>query len=245
MTEKENLGQMSTPLRCVRLTFHVSRFATYVLRFTFYALPFVSAAAVDESKLPPAANTKIEFDQDIKPILENTCWRCHGPEKPRSHFRLDNRESALKGGDNGTDIIAGDSAKSPLVHYVARLVADMEMPPPGKGEPLTVQQIGLLRAWIDQGAPWGGTNQSPELVVSASPSLRWLGVQGDKAKFRQIEGMKEGWASGIEHFSLKQQVGPDETVSTEGRVLFQDKDYRLSMALTKADVGFIRAGTEG
>ncbi len=187
----------------------------------------------------------MEFELDIQPIFEKTCWRCHGPERPKSHFRLDNRQSALKGGDNGIDIIASDSAKSPLIHYVARLVADMEMPPPGKGEPLTAEQIGLLRAWIDQGAQWGGTNQSPELVVSASPSLRWLGVQGDKAKFREIEGMKEGWASGIEHFSLKQQVGPDETVSTEGRVLFQDKDYQLSMALTKADVGFIRAGAEG
>src|SRR5207302_234797 len=84
----------------------------------------------------------------IQPILEKSCWRCHGPERPKSHFRLDNRESALKGGENGLDIIPGNSAKSPLIHFVARLVPDMEMPPPGKGPPLTPDQIGLLRAWI-------------------------------------------------------------------------------------------------
>ncbi len=244
MTEKENLGQMSTPLRCVRLTFHVSRFATYVLRFTFYAIPFVSAAAVDESKLPPAANTKIEFDQDIKPILENTCWRCHGPEKPRSHFRLDNRESALKGGDNGTDIIPGDSAKSPLVHYVARLVPDMEMPPPGKGEPLTSEQVGLLRAWIDQGAAWGATNPPVQLAFSVSPTLRWTTIEGDKAKFREVEGIKEGYAGGIEEFSLQEQISPDEKFTAEGRALFGDHDYKLHLALEKGTLGFVRGGYE-
>ena len=81
--------------------------------------------------------------------------RCHGPEKPKSHFRLDNRESALKGGDENTnDIVPGDSSKSLLINYVARQVPDMEMPPVGKGDPLTPEQIGLLRAWIDQGADW-------------------------------------------------------------------------------------------
>src|SRR5438132_13870655 len=105
----------------------------------------LAAAEIDLSKLPPAAAVKIDFDRDIKPIFETVCWRCHGPERPKSHFRLDNRESALKGGENGIDIIPGSSASSPLIHYVARLVPDMEMPPADKGEPLTPQQVGLLR----------------------------------------------------------------------------------------------------
>src|SRR5213592_2535600 len=85
-----------------------------------------TAAAVDESALPPAASQPVDYERDIKPIFENSCFRCHGPERPKSHFRLDNREAALKGGDNGVDIIPGKSAQSPLIHYVARLVADME-----------------------------------------------------------------------------------------------------------------------
>ena len=78
----------------------------------------------------------VKFNRDIRPIMSDTCFRCHGPEKPKSRFRLDNRESALKGGGNNPDdIVPGDSAKSKLIHYVARLVEDMEMPPAGKGEP--------------------------------------------------------------------------------------------------------------
>ncbi len=92
---------------------------------------------MDDSKLPPAAPDKIDFARDIKPILDNSCLRCHGPEKRKSDFRLDNRAAALKGGDKGVDIISGNSAKSPLIHYVAGLVEDMEMPPLGKGDRLT------------------------------------------------------------------------------------------------------------
>src|SRR5581483_8027395 len=78
-----------------------------------------SSAEVDASKLPPAAGKKIDFIQEIQPIFEKSCYRCHGPERPKSHFRLDNRGSALKGGENGIDIIPGQSAKSPLIYYVA------------------------------------------------------------------------------------------------------------------------------
>src|SRR5688572_11470143 len=112
------------------------------------------AAEIDESKLPPPAQQPVDFDRDIRPIFETSCWRCHGAERPKSRFSLVSRETALKGGDNGVDILPGQSGKSPLIHNVAHLVEDMEMPPPGKGEALTPQQIGLLRAWIDQGAKW-------------------------------------------------------------------------------------------
>src|ERR1700741_3112318 len=120
------------------------------LFFSISACP--AAAPVDESKLPPPAAQTIDFSRDIQPIFEKTCFRCHGPEKPKSRFRLDNRDSAIKGGEKGVDIIPGQSGKSPLIHFVARLVEDTKMPPEGKGDPLTKEQIGLLRAWIDQGA---------------------------------------------------------------------------------------------
>src|SRR2546423_3244970 len=94
--------------------------------------------AVDLRKLPPAATNRVDFARDVQPMFERSCLRCHGPERPKSKFRLDNRAAALQGGeDNREDIIPGDSAHSPLIHYVARLVKEMGMPPPGKGEPLT------------------------------------------------------------------------------------------------------------
>ena len=114
----------------------------------------VTAADVDVSKLPPASTKKVDFGKEIKPLLEKTCFKCHGPEKQKGKLRLDSREAALKGGENGEVIIPGNSAKSVLIHNVSRLDEDSAMPPEGKADPLTKEQVGLLRAWIDQGAKW-------------------------------------------------------------------------------------------
>jgi mono/diheme cytochrome c family protein len=113
----------------------------------------LSAADVDVSKLPPAVTkTGLTFDKDIKPIFEKSCVKCHGAEKQKGKLRLDSLEASLKGGENGESIVKGNSAKSPLVHTIARLDPDSAMPPDGKGDPLTKEQIGIVRAWIDQGA---------------------------------------------------------------------------------------------
>jgi hypothetical protein len=203
-----------------------------------------TGAELDPSKLPPAAQVTVDFEKDVKPIFEQTCFRCHGTERPKSRFRLDNRESALKGGDNGIDIVPGDSAKSPLVYYVARVIEDMEMPPPGKGEPLTPAQVGLLRAWIDQGAQWGATNPPTKFAFSAAPTLRYVGVDGDNHKFREVEGIKEGVGGGVESFAIEENVGPDKTFSAEGLALFPENDVRIKLELRKSDVGFVRGGFE-
>ena len=77
------------------------------------------AAAVDISKLPPAAARPVEFTKDIQPIFEASCWNCHGPRKSESGLRLDERAAALKGGDHGAVIVPGRSAESILIHAVA------------------------------------------------------------------------------------------------------------------------------
>jgi mono/diheme cytochrome c family protein len=113
----------------------------------------LQAADVDISKLPPASDKKgLTFDKDIKPIFEKSCFKCHGSEKQKGKLRVDSLAAALKGGEDGKVITPGNSAKSGLVHSVARLVEDDAMPPADKGEPLTKEQVGVIRAWIDQGA---------------------------------------------------------------------------------------------
>lgn len=109
-------------------------------------------AAVDVSKLPPASKQKAAYAKDIKPLFDSTCTKCHGAEKQKGGLRLDSLEAALKGGENGKVIQPGNSEKSVLIHQVARLKADEGMPPEGKGDPLTKEQVALLRGWIDQGA---------------------------------------------------------------------------------------------
>jgi mono/diheme cytochrome c family protein len=113
----------------------------------------LSAADVDVSKLPAASTkTGLSFDKDIKPIFDKSCIKCHGAEKQKGKLRLDTLEATLKGGENGESVVKGNSAKSPLVHTIARLDPDAAMPPDGKGDPLSKEQIGIVRAWIDQGA---------------------------------------------------------------------------------------------
>ena len=204
----------------------------------------LAAAELDPSKLPPPTTNSVTFERDIRPIFDQTCLRCHGPERPKSHFRLDNRESALKGGDNGIDIIPGDSSKSPLVYYVARLIPDMEMPPEGKGRPLTEGQIAAFRKWIDDGAPWEATNPPIQLSLEMAPQLSWVTVSGDQHKFREIEGTKSGLGGGMERFSAREQIGPDKILTLEGRALVQDNDYQVKLELRKTDFGFVRGGFE-
>jgi mono/diheme cytochrome c family protein len=102
-------------------------------------------------RLPPAADRTVDFTQDIQPIFTRACFSCHGPEKQQGGYRLDSPAAALRGGETYSPAIKpGDSAGSPLIQLVAGLVPDTKMP--AKGDPLTAAEIGLLRAWIDQGA---------------------------------------------------------------------------------------------
>jgi formylglycine-generating enzyme required for sulfatase activity/mono/diheme cytochrome c family protein len=118
-------------------------------------LLLIAAAAPFLPHATPSARAadKVDFEQQIKPILELDCVRCHGPEKPKGALRLDTRSGALKGGDNGPALVPGKPDQSPL--YTSTIVPpddDKHMPP--KGDPLKKEQTELLRAWIEQGAPW-------------------------------------------------------------------------------------------
>jgi mono/diheme cytochrome c family protein len=126
-----------------------------------FLLPAVAAekpkSTIDTSKLPTASTrTGVAFAADIQPIFQKACVGCHGPEKQKGKLRLDTLAAALKGGEDGKVVEPGHSADSVLIHNVAHLGdPDDFMPPPknkGNIPPLTPEQIGLIRAWIDQGA---------------------------------------------------------------------------------------------
>jgi mono/diheme cytochrome c family protein len=104
------------------------------------------------AQLPPPATHAVNFVTEIKPIFESSCIKCHGRGKDKGGFRLDSRETTLKGGDSGLAFVPGKSSESLLISLVQGFDPDNTMPK--KGSRLTPQQIGLLRAWIDQGAPW-------------------------------------------------------------------------------------------
>src|SRR5689334_11211680 len=94
---------------------------------------------LDMNKLPPAASaTGVTYEKDIRPIFEASCFRCHGPQRPKADLRLDSLQGVLKGGEDGKVIVPGDSKKSLLVAAAARVNDDVAMPPkfrPRRGGP--------------------------------------------------------------------------------------------------------------
>ncbi|RME92240.1 MAG: hypothetical protein D6766_10420 [Verrucomicrobia bacterium] len=117
------------------------------------AVLLADEAKIDLSKIPPPVKKQgVTYAKDIRPIVEKTCVKCHGPEKQKGRLRLDSLEWILKGARGEPILVKGNSAKSKIIHAISRLDPDEAMPPEGKGDPLTKEQIGLFRAWIDQGA---------------------------------------------------------------------------------------------
>jgi mono/diheme cytochrome c family protein len=123
------------------------------------AFGLAAASAADATGQLPPASTKqgVTYAADIKSIFDNSCIKCHSGDKPKARLKLDSLESALKGSKDGKVITAGDSANSLMVKCVAHVTADHDswMPPAHNKAnigPLTPEQIGLIRAWIDQGA---------------------------------------------------------------------------------------------
>jgi hypothetical protein len=196
-----------------------------------------------QSRLPAASTTQIDFSQHIRPILDSNCVRCHGPERPKGRFRLDNRAAAVRGGEHGIDIVPGESARSPLIYYVAGLVEDMEMPPTGRdSKPLSQEQIAVLRAWIDQGLSWDETKAN-RFAFAITPTIQWFNVSGDKKKFREHTGMEEGLHAG-QSFYVEQQLSPDRRLTFEARVLPNPDEYKLKLQIEQRDLGFARFGFE-
>ncbi|MDE0737896.1 MAG: DUF1553 domain-containing protein [Planctomycetota bacterium] len=129
--------------------------------FAAVCLPAEEGAA----GLPPAADRKVSYEADVKPLLERSCYRCHKGVKHKGDLRLDRKSAALRGGESGKVLLAGKSAESVLIHLVAATDPKKAMPP-GRGKRLTAAEVGVLRAWIDQGLDW------PEALAAENPASR-------------------------------------------------------------------------
>jgi hypothetical protein len=125
---------------------------TGALAFSFLA----TAVDIDTSKLPPPSDKKdLTFEKDIKPLFEKSCIECHGAVKPKGKLRLDTLEGTLKGSVDGKVLEPGKSEKSFLVANIAYLGDEDDWMPPPKDKKFpkfTPEEVGIVRAWIDQGA---------------------------------------------------------------------------------------------
>jgi len=116
----------------------------------------------------------VSFNRDIRPILSNNCFACHGPdEKQReTKFHFDTKEGAFA---EDRIIVPGDAAKSLLVWRITHSDPQERMPPPESGHTLTENQIDLLRRWIDEGAKWDTHWAYTAPVPSTPPVPRQTG----------------------------------------------------------------------
>ena len=104
-----------------------------------------------------AAADAIEFNRDIRPILSNHCFACHGPDSAtrEAGLRLDQREAATQAAESGRrPIVPGDVGASDLIRRITTENEDERMPPVDGPKPLNAKQIATLKAWIEQGAEY-------------------------------------------------------------------------------------------
>jgi mono/diheme cytochrome c family protein len=97
-----------------------------------------------------ASAAPIDYARDIRPLLKERCFACHGALKQEGELRLDTASLIGKGGSSGSAIVVGDAGGSQLIERVSAKDEAERMPP--EGAPLSPEQIQLLSAWIDQGA---------------------------------------------------------------------------------------------
>lgn len=103
-----------------------------------------------------AAQPDVDFTRDIRPILSEYCFTCHGPDdqKRKAKYRVDTREGAYRSSDNQALIVPGKSSDSDFYQRLVSPDDDELMPPAKTGRKLSAAQIALVRRWIDAGAPW-------------------------------------------------------------------------------------------
>ena len=122
-------------------------------------------APLPSESVREALASTVDFKRDIEPVFERSCTGCHGGDRPKAKFSLRSREGLIKGGQSGESPVSlGYGEESPLLHYIAGEVEDLEMPPLDRREkypPVTPEERELIRAWIDAGAVWPETTAEP------------------------------------------------------------------------------------
>ncbi len=108
------------------------------------------ASGADQPPSPASPEASAFFEASVRPVLAESCWKCHGPDKQSGGLRLDSRESIMEGGDAGPAVVPGEPDRSPLV-LAARHQGDLKMPPKTK---LPDPSVESLSKWVRMGAPW-------------------------------------------------------------------------------------------
>ena len=135
-------------------------------------------AAQTSSPTAPNPTGKLQFNRDVRPILSDLCFQCHGPDndKRKANLRLDDRASALHGGKSGeAGIVPGQAEASEIIKRILSEDEDEHMPPKKGGKRVRPEQLAILKRWISEGAEYQGhwafsPVQRPTVPAPATPN---------------------------------------------------------------------------
>src|SRR5262245_34146587 len=104
------------------------------------------------------AAAKVDFNRDVRPILSDKCYRCHGPDEGerKAKLRLDTKDGIFSTRKAGPTVAPGKASASVLFARITAENPDDRMPPAESGKSLKASEIEAIRRWIDQGAVWSG-----------------------------------------------------------------------------------------
>ena len=145
----------------------MSRASSFSLRVaSLLTLAWITVAISEEPTDPTRTPTGVDYLSQVKPLLAEKCYSCHGRLKQEAGLRLETLALMITGGDSGAVVSVGDPEQSLLLQRVSSRDGE-QMPPHGEGSPLKADQVNLIRAWIQQGC------KAPPEVVPARPSDHW------------------------------------------------------------------------
>jgi hypothetical protein len=182
-----------------------------VPRFIF-SQPIVAALAVTIGLACGVARGEdpvAQFEREVRPILEENCFKCHGPEKQKGGLRLDQKTAVMTGGESGEPAVKpGKSGESSLIKLITSTDPDVFMPP--KGDRLKQEQIELLKRWIDDGAHFPQAKAETPPPLEALPQSKAItDADRDFWSFKPVKRMdvppagRGDWArQPIDHFVL-------------------------------------------
>ena len=154
-------------------------------------LPFAVVAA---ALLAPAASAAVDFNHDVRPILNQHCTSCHGGVKQAGNISFTDRDKALATGKSGKrTLVPGDPAASELIHRITLPESDDDHMPPnehGKGRPLSAGEIATLRKWVSEGAQWGEHWSFVKPLPQRVPSVKdtqWARTDADRFILARLE----------------------------------------------------------
>lgn len=167
-------------------------------------MKFIAVIGMFAASAAALAAAPVDYVKEIKPLLREQCYQCHGATQPKHGLRLDTAASALKGGQTGPAIKPGKSSDSLLVQVISGTHQDITRMP-YKKPPLSAAQIALVRRWIDEGAKAPAGEQ-------ADAKAHWAFIAPKRPPVPQIGNRQSAIANPIDAFILarlaKEKLAP-------------------------------------